>query len=54
MVPARERLTGAENNLCVFVRLTLVITGEVQVDIRLFVSLESKERLKRDIKSHLF
>ena len=44
-----ERLTGAENNLCVFVRLTLVITGKVQVDIRLFVSLESQERLERDI-----
>jgi hypothetical protein len=35
------------------VRLTLVITGEVQIDIRLFVSLKSKERLKWDIKSFL-
>ena len=34
-------------------RLTLVITGEVQIDIRLFVSLKSKERLKWDIKSFL-
>ena len=35
-------------------RLTLVITGEVQVDIRLFVSLESKERLERNVKSGFF
>ena len=31
-------------------RLTLILTGKVQVDIRLFVSLESQERLKRNIK----
>lgn len=34
-------------------RFTLVLTGEVQVDIRLLISLESKECLKRDIKSVL-
>ena len=44
-----ERLTGAENNLCVFVCLTLVITGEVQVDIRLFVAVEAQEGLEGDI-----
>ena len=32
-------------------RFTLVISGKVQVDIRLFVSLESKESLKWNIKS---
>ena len=32
-------------------RFTLVISGEVQVDIRLFVSLESKESLKWNVKS---
>ena len=31
--------------------LGLVLTGEIQVDIRLLVSLESQERLKRNIKS---
>ena len=49
-----ERLAGTENNLCVFMRFTLIITGEVQVDIRLFVSLKAKERLKRNIKSGFF
>ena len=34
--------------------LTLVIPGKVQIDIRLFVSLKSKECLKRNIKSVLF
>ena len=34
-------------------RLGLVLTGEVQVDIRLFVSLESQESLERNIKSVL-
>ena len=34
-------------------RLGLVITGEIQVDIRLLVSLETKERLERNIKSFL-
>ena len=32
-------------------RLTLVITGKVQIDIRLFVSLKSKECFKWNIKS---
>ena len=34
--------------------LTLIITGEIQVDIRLLISLKSKEGLKRDIITHPF
>ena len=48
-----ESLSCAEDNLRVFMRLGLVITGEIQVDIRLLVSLETKERLERNIKSFL-
>ena len=48
-----ERLPGTENDLRVFVGITLVFSGEVQVDIRLLVSLETKERLERNIKSFL-
>ena len=33
--------------------LTLIFTGEVQVDIRLLIPLKSKERFKRDIKTVL-
>ena len=32
-------------------RLTLVLTREVQIDIRLLVALESKEGLERNVKS---
>ena len=32
-------------------RFTLIIPGEVQVDIRLFVSLKSEESLKWNVKS---
>ena len=48
-----EGLSRAEDNLSIFMRLGLVLTGEIQVDIRLLVSLESQERLKRNIKSVL-
>ena len=34
--------------------LTLVLAGEVQIDIRLLISLEPKECLERDIKSFFF
>ena len=47
-------LTVTENNLCILVCFTLIIAREIQVDIRLFVSLESKERLERNIKSRFF
>ena len=46
-----ESLSCTEDNLRIFVRLGLVITGEVQVDIRLFISLKSKEGLEGNIKS---
>ena len=32
-------------------RITLVVTGEVQVNIRLFISFESKESLKWNVKT---
>ena len=48
-----ESLSCAEDNLRVFMRLGLVLTGEVQVDIRLLISLESQERLERNIKAIL-
>ena len=47
--PGTERLTRAENNLGIFMCLTLIITGEIQVNIRLLISLKSKEGLKWDI-----
>ena len=49
-----ERLPGTENDLRVFVGITLVFSGEVQVDIRLLVSLESQERFKGDVEPVLF
>ena len=48
-----EGLTRTENNLRVFMRFGLVLTGEVQVDIRLLISLESQERLERNIEAIL-
>ncbi len=36
-----KRLPGAENNLGILVRLTLVITGKIEVNIRLLVSFKS-------------
>ena len=48
-----EGLSRTEDYFCIFMCLTLILTGEVQVDIRLFVSLESQESLKRNIKPHL-
>ena len=32
-------------------RLTLVFSGKVKIDIRLFIAFESEERFKRNIKS---
>ena len=46
-----EGLTLSENNLCISVGIRLIFTGEVQVDIRLFISLKTKESLKRNIKT---
>ena len=53
MVPARKVCPAPKDYFCIFMCLTLILTGEVQVDIRLFVSLESQESLKRNIKPHL-
>ena len=53
MVPARKVCPFAKDNLRVIVRLTLVLAGEVQVDIRLLISLKAQEGLKRDIKALL-
>ena len=46
-----EGLLMAENNLRIGMRLGLVLSREVQVDIRLLVSLEAKEGLKRNVKA---
>ena len=48
-----ECMTLTKENLCIFMSLRLVISGEVQVNIRLFISLETKECFKRNIKSGL-
>ena len=48
-----ECMTLAKENLCIFMSLRLVVSGEVQVDIRLLVSFKSKECFKRNIKSGL-
>ena len=46
-------LSVAENDFRIFVGLTLVFTGEVQVDIRLLVTLEAQEGLEGDVKAVL-
>ena len=46
-----ERLTVSKNNLCIFMCLTLIIAGKIQIDIRLFISLKSKKCLKWNIKA---
>ena len=51
--PGTEGLSLSKNNLSILMRVTLIVSGEIQVDIRLFVSLKSKECLKRNIKSIL-
>ena len=48
-----ECLPGAEDDLGILMCLRLVFTGEVQVDIRLFISLESQECLERNVESQL-
>ena len=49
-----EGLSFSENDFRVIVGLALVLSGEIQVDIRLLVSLKSQEGLKGDIKAILF
>ncbi len=48
-----EGLSCTEDHLCIFVGLGLVFPGEIQVDIRLFVPLESQEGLEGNVKSLL-
>ena len=48
-----ERLSCAENNFRIFMRLTLIFAGKVQVDIRLLIPLKSEERFKRNIETVL-
>ena len=48
-----EGLACSEDNLRIVVCLALVIPGEIQVDIRLLISLESQEGLEWNIKSFL-
>ena len=48
-----EGLAFSEDNLRIVMSLTLVLAGEVQVDIRLLVSLESQECLKGDVEAIL-
>ena len=49
-----KSLSGSKNNLGIFVRLTLIVSGKVKIDIRLFISLKSKESFKRNVKSIFF
>src|SRR5699024_8152780 len=51
--PCLERMPLSEEHLGIFMSLCLVISGEVQVDIRLLISLEPKEGLEGNIKSRL-
>ena len=44
-------LTGSKNNLRIFMCITLIISREIQVDIRLLISFKSQECLKRNVKS---
>ena len=48
-----KRLSLTKDNLRIFMCLTLILSGEVKVDIRLLVSLKSEECLERNIKSFL-
>ncbi len=47
------RLPAAKNHFRIFMRLTLVLSRKVQVDIRLLVALEAEERLKGNIEPFL-
>ena len=48
-----ESLTGAEDYFRVCLGDALLVSGEVEVDIRLLISLESEERLERDVEAEL-
>ena len=46
-----ESLSRTKNYFCIFMGFTLVITGEIKINIRLFISLKSKECFKWNIKT---
>ena len=48
-----ECLSLSENNFYIFMRFWLIFSREIQVNIRLFISLKSKECLKWNIMSFL-
>jgi len=49
-----KRVAAPEHFFDVFVRNRLVLTGEVQVDIRRFVAVEPQKDLKRNVKARFF
>ena len=49
-----EGLALAENNFCIFVSLGLIVAGEIQVNIRLLVTLKAQEGFKWNIKALFF
>src|SRR5699024_8396788 len=49
--PGTEGLPFPENDFRIFVCLALIVSGEIEVNVRLLIPLESKESLKRNIKS---
>ena len=46
-----ERMSTAEQYTYIGMRSRLILTGEVKIDIRLLIAVESEERLERDILS---
>ena len=52
--PCLKCMTLSKQHLCIFMGFRLIITGEIQVDIRLFITLESEESLKGDIESRFY
>ena len=51
--PGSIGLSGSEDDLRVFMCVTLVISREVQVNIRLLIPFESQEGFERNVKSIL-
>ena len=49
--PRTVSLSMAEDYLRVFMRLTLVLPGEIQIDIRLLIPHKAEESLKRNVKA---
>ena len=46
-------LSVTENNFRIFMRLTLILSGKIQIDIRLLVPLKPEKRFKRNIEPFL-